>query len=292
MTQTATSNNSTGMVKFGGITKEAAQKSRKQAKSGKANFFKFKDGTNTVRFLPPPVGADVPWVITHQHYLRNWAGGKKALIFNCPMKANEGACPACEREEALLATGNTADKRKADDFRPRPRVFANLIDRKDEETGVQIASFGTMILEQLVELIEDEESYGQDFTHPFEGDDLAIKRGEDQGRTTYKVNIRVGDNDRLAVTEEQMVKWIDTAPNLNRYTEILTYEQITEASNALREEATGVKTPQKPAKQAVAVAPTNTKSIAPAKTTAGLDDGGTLESAAGSSDGEVDDSGF
>jgi hypothetical protein len=288
-----TKNNSTGLVKFGTITREAALRSRRQAKAGKANFFKFKEGSNLVRFMPGPEGSSVPWVVTHQHFLKGWAGGKRALVFNCPIRAGEGACPACQKEEVLLATGNPIDKKKSEDFRPRARVYANIIDRKDPETGVQVAAFGSQILEQLVELIDDEEVYGADFTHPFEGDDLAIKRTEEKGTTTYKVNIRTGDNDRLAETEEQMVKWITTAANLNRYGEILTYEQIMEAGKALKDEAQGTSPARSTQKQAVASAPTTQpKAIAEAQPAQGLDDGGTLESAAGGSEGEEDDTPF
>jgi hypothetical protein len=267
----------TGMVKFGGISRGAAERSRKQVKSGSANFYKFKMGTNLVRFLPPSEGEEVPWVIVYQHYLRNWGGGKRALIFNCPLKAGEGPCPACEEEERLASTGNAADKKASEDYRPRPRVFANIIDRKDEEAGVQIAAFGSMILDQLCELIEDEEVYGADFTHPFEGDDIAIKKGEDSGRTTYKVNIRTGSHDRLAKTEEQMVKWIETAPNLGRYTEILSYEQIVEAGQALEEESQGTSRRRASAKRQVAE-PSSSSFGARA-----------LESAATDDEGEKDD---
>lgn len=295
--QKTTTNVHTGILKFGGMTRDAAVRSRKEVKAGSANFFKFKDGsTSVVRFLPPPVGAQVPWVICHQHFLKNWAGGKRPLVFNCPLKAGESACPACEREEQLRGSGNPADIAKANDMAPRARVYANIIDRKDEETGVQIVAFGSMILEQLVEFIEDEEVYGRDYTHPFEGDDITVKRTTDNDRTTYKVNIRGGDHPRLAVTDEQMIKWIETAPNLNRYTEVLPYEVIQNAAHALRVEAQGGT--QAPRMQrAVADAPTNKPTNKPtddasAQPSAGLDDGVGMESAAGSGAGEVDNSGF
>lgn len=298
MSQVKTPQGNSGLVKFGGITAASAAKSRKAVKSGRANFFKFKMGTNLVRFLPPPEGEDKPWVITHQHYLRNWAGGKKALIFNCPLKAGEGACPACQKADELMGTGNAADKTKAEDLRPRPRVFANIIDRKDEEAGVQIAAFGSMILDQMCEYIEDPELYGADFTHPFSGDDLAIKRSEKGGRTEYKVNIRTGDNERLAETEDQMIKWLETAPNLNPYTEILTYEQIVAAGQALQEEAQGSggggggAQQTQAARQITQAQPKAQPKAQPvAAKSKGFGDTG-LESAAAQSGGEADNSGF
>lgn len=233
----------TGLVKFGTITKEAAAEAKKKVKSGAGNFYQWKDGINTIRVLPPPPGESAAWVIVYQHFFRNWSGGQKSFSFNCPKRMGQGRCPGCEQEEALLKTGNPVDKDKAKEFRAKPRVFALIVDRKDEEAGVQIAAFGSMVLEQMVELIEDDDVYGADFTHPFEGDDLVVKRWEEKGFIKYRVNIRNGDHDRLAETEEQMVKWIESAPSLTPHVQVQTYEQLMQRAAELTAEARGEPAP-------------------------------------------------
>lgn len=246
-----------GLMKFGGITKEAAENARKRVKSGSQQFYEWKDGLNVLRFLPPPPGKDAAWVITSQHFLKNWAGGGKVLSFNCPKQMMEGRCPACDRYEQLMASGNPVDRERAAEYRPRYRVFANVIDRNDEEAGVQVVGFGKMILDQITELVTSDDVYGQDFSHPLEGDDLVIKRGKEKGFTKYSVNIRnarvPGEHDRLAATDEQIIKWLEVAPDLQTYATVLSYEDLIHKAAEMTAEARGEPIPErKPKKQSIA----------------------------------------
>lgn len=231
---------STALV-FNEVSKDRVARARRALKSKKSSFFKFKDGMNLIRVLPALPGEEDPWAMTDEHFFRNWAGGKSHFSFVCPQEAGIGPCPACEKREQLASTGNPVDFEESKNYRPRTQVYLRIIDRENEEAGVQIARVGSMIFERMLELWENEDVYGNDFTNPFSGDDLAIKRFEEDGYTKYRTDIRSGDHDRLAGTEEQMIQWLTQAGNRPLSNQIIvpSYEWVVNEGARLTEAAQG-----------------------------------------------------
>lgn len=231
---------------FSSVTPDALKKANKAISAGRRGYYKWEDGVNLLRVLPGLPGQD-PWVIYQEHYIANWGGGDKALKFICPRAHGGGRCPACEHADKLRASGNPADAKKASKFDPKTRVAVYVIDRKNEEGGPLLAQFGSQVFEQMHELLSDEDMYGQDFTHPLSGDDLAIKRGKNKksGYIEYKVNISNKSRERLAESDEQIIKWLEFAQRkpIAGFVKLQTYEQIMHEAATLEAEAKGVNPP-------------------------------------------------
>lgn len=177
----------TELAKYGSYEIEAAEEEQKQLDSeGGGEFYKIKVGRNVVRFMPPPIGQKSPFVVSYQHYV-DVPGAQGPVTFVCPRMMQKKPCPACQKAEELRRSGNPADAEFASRLTPRRRVFANVIDRKEPDKGVQIIAFGKQIHEQLVALRKDADA-GGDYTDPETGFDLVIERtGTGRLDTEYKV---------------------------------------------------------------------------------------------------------
>jgi hypothetical protein len=212
---------------FGTFTQDSAKKTREQMGSGQ-DWIKFeKNVPKVLRFLPPMVGEDLPWVIVHQHFIK--VPGSKNVVFNCPRKMENRRCPACEKRDKLLSTGNPADEKLASDFRPSFRAFARAIDRENPEAGVQPVGFGKTVMNRLNSFREGNKlnPNGIDFTDPENGYDLVIEYlGKDPW---YEVQIAQVPSP-LAKTDEGLSTIVEQAQGiaLAGYGKILTWDKIVE----------------------------------------------------------------
>lgn len=189
-------------------------------RSGSGSFMKLSEGNNPVRFLPPMKGRRSPFVTVHQHFIR-LPGRDSPIVFNCPRIMARQDCPACKKAEKLSRSPNPADQQAAKSFWPSRRVFAAVIDRKDEAAGPKILGFGKQIHESLAELRRDEDSAG-DFTNP-EGDgyDVVIQRtGMGKTDTRYKV--------RPARRSSPLgnMEWLGSMPDLQTMARVPSWDEI------------------------------------------------------------------
>lgn len=209
------------IVKHGSFDIEAALADAAEASKGNADFFKPKAGQNVLRFLPPPVGKNSPFAVTYQHWVTLPDGSRSPL--NCSRMMAKQRCPACERVDEMLRSGNETDFKAANDAKAKLRVFANIIDRDDESKGVQVFGFGKTILDALVAIRKDARS-GGDFTDAEDGFDLVItKKGEGQ-RTEYSV-LPSRDSTPLHEDAEQAEGWLDNQYDLDKYRYVPSYEE-------------------------------------------------------------------
>lgn len=150
---------------------------------GGSNFWKAEEGRNLVRFLPALADWDSPFMIIPEHYVRI---GEKTHNFACPRATMKRACPVCEKANELYQTGHDRDQKAAQKLFVKKQVYANIIDRKNEDKGPQVFKFGKTIWDGLKEIREDPD-VGGDFTNPKTGFDIIIKRKGTGIKTEYKV---------------------------------------------------------------------------------------------------------
>lgn len=198
------------LVQYGSYTLDAAEQEEQDlaASGGGAEFMKLKEGKNLVRFMPPALGVETPFQVVSQHYIKNPTGN--AVVFACPRVMQKRFCPACQKANQFKATGNSADKKAAMELFPRRRIFANVIDRTDQEAGPKILAFGKTIQESLVKIRKNED-IGGDFTCPKEGFDIQIERSGQGLNTSYHV---------LPARRESPLgnmEWIAMQHDLSRY---------------------------------------------------------------------------
>lgn len=205
---------------WGSYEPEAAEAEQQELdKLGGGTFLKLKVGRNVVRILPPKVGQKSPFVITHQHVI-NIPGKENPLSFNCPRMMSKQPCPVCQKAEQLRSTGRQADYDAAGALLPRLRVYSNVIDRANPEAGPRILAMGKTIHEELVGLRNDQDA-GGDFTHPFDGFDIVIKRtGTTKNDTEYDVkpareNSALGD-----------LSWIEMQSDNRRFAMVPSLDDI------------------------------------------------------------------
>lgn len=157
---------------------------KKLAEIGSGDFFKPKEGKNTVRILPPWSKEGVWYKETVMHYGFKTEGGKEKG-FAC-LKMFDKDCPICDKVESLKQEG-AEGKELADRIRPRMKYYANVLDYK---TGkVMIWGFSAKTLGTLLSYSADQD-YG-DISHPEKGFDVIIERtGTGKNDTRYDIRCR------------------------------------------------------------------------------------------------------
>lgn len=178
----------TELQKWGDYDVDTAAEEQEQLdKESSAGFMKLTVGKNVVRIFPPAAGKKSPFQVVYQHYIDLPDGGRYS--FACPRMMAKEKCPVCNEASLLSRSKNTEDSKRARDLMPKRRVFAVVLNRKDESAGPQILGFGKQIHEALIALRRDEDM-GGNYTHPIKGIDVIIDRqGTGKFDTKYTVNL-------------------------------------------------------------------------------------------------------
>jgi hypothetical protein len=175
---------------------------------GGGGFWKPKVGSNRIRILPEVGEMDVCWVNVGQHYI-----SQNNRHF-CRSFTLDDACPICELVNELYTAGDDASKEMASDFRVTKQFWMNVIDRDNEERGVQIFTPGVMIFRQIGEGLLLDPEYGDLIFDPDEGLDLIIKRTGQQMQTRYDV-IPTRELTPLHADPNQAEQWLNSAKDLS-----------------------------------------------------------------------------
>lgn len=206
------------MVKFGSYSPEAAEKESKQL--GSTDFLKLEVGKTRLRVLPPLEGEESPFRIIQQHSVEV-PGQQYPMRFQCPGRG----CPACLESQRLSRTGNPKDREHSYQLSAKPRVFAVVISRKEEERGPLVWEFGKKIHEQLKKLRLNEDAGGE-FCDPYKGFDVVVER-EGTGKTdTVYTLFPARQSTQLHADEEVMVEWCVGRPDLEKFTRLMSIDEV------------------------------------------------------------------
>lgn len=185
------------------------KQSREESEQESGNmFFKTKPGKNHVRVLPAPAHMEEPLYKVYEHRIPT--DGGKALTFACPRMMRKEACKACSVAENLKRSNNKADKDYGYQIHAKRRVYANVIDRKNPERGVQVFAFGKTIHDELLKLA-DPDVGGDDFTNPESGFDVFIEKNGEGLTTSYLVS---GSRKSSPLGKDE---WLDQLTDLSRF---------------------------------------------------------------------------
>ena len=214
-----------GLVKWGSYDPKQAEKERTESASP-SDFMKLVEWRNVVRILPPKAGENSPFKLVRQHFIKQ-AGGSTPVVFVCPKQHGGGRCPACEQAAKFRATGVKVDRDKAWELSPKLRVFANVIDRKDEAAGPKLLGFGKTIFDELTALRQDEDA-GGDYCHPTEGFDVIIERtGTGKNDTEYATRLARAASP-ITKDAKLMDAWYEGMADLSMLTTLKSFEDICE----------------------------------------------------------------
>jgi hypothetical protein len=210
----------TNIQKWGSYEVEEAEEDRKETER-KGNFFKVKKPKVQLRFLPPKRGGKT-FIKTWQHYTEIVPGDKRTqVIVNCPKRMKKERCPLCEMADKKFSTGSKADQERGYDLKAKLRVYAAVVDRDDEDKGVQTYPFGQTIFDALISIRDD-----TDFVHPVNGCDIIIrKKGSTRNDTEYMVSA-ARSNSPIHEDSKLMDEWFEALPDLVRNAFVPSYAEI------------------------------------------------------------------
>lgn len=203
--------------------KAKLQQARKDAADREAmkNGYKFKEGENRLRILPPWDDSGEWHVEAYFHYEL----GKEPIW--CPKENRNQPCPICEMADDMRASG---DKEGAYKYRASLRCFANVLDldqkEADEKLKVRVMSFPMGLRDSILPLFDADGEFGVgDFTDPKTGRNLKITTEGQKKARKYK-NVEAGNKPVEIPNWEDKVK-----PNLKNLTAELkgkekTYQDI------------------------------------------------------------------
>ena len=170
-----------GLAQYGSFDLEEMQGAAdKLPVGGGGNFYKPGQGKNVVRFIPPMQGKK-PIKIWFKHYFQL---GKDRRYIVCTKYQYNEHCPLCARAQKLRTSGNKADAAKAKSFDPQAQVYANIVDMKTPEKGVQLWTMSQGVFKKIMEAI-DLAGVGKTFADPERGFNILFMRKGEGLNTEY-----------------------------------------------------------------------------------------------------------
>ena len=129
------------------------------------------------------------------------------------------------RDEATKESYELAKK-----LYPKPRYYAPVVVRGEEDKGVRIWSFGKTVYQSLLNIMLDED-YG-DITDPLEGRDVKVICTKAPGRMWATTEVRPrGKNSKLSEDTKRAKEWISNIPSLDDMYSLKSSEELEKIVN-------------------------------------------------------------
>jgi hypothetical protein len=226
--------NSMSLEKMFDKIKDSLEKSKEKSQTKDfGNTYWFKDGRTVIRILPKHKEQGLIYTEGKRHYN---LGPNQRWSEICPASFPnlEEACPICEKEQELLATGEKADKEAAKKYHASKKFWFPGIVRGEEDKGVLSLECAETLWRGIVNCLyiaEDDDEVdmdagpyvkfpnGQiifDFTNLKKGRDFVVTRSKGEGqRTEYSVAMK--EVNKKAGPLEAVKEWMSAVVNLDEY---------------------------------------------------------------------------
>ncbi len=201
------------MPKRRGVNVDREREKLDEIRRGGTRFWTPKEGASLIRILPPYTGED--W---YKEAWFHFGVGVDRKPIACARRLQDEACYICEQVDELRKSEDPRDVELSTQIASRRRVFYNIIDLDDVESGVQVFSSGVTIFKELLMYVADPD-WG-DITDPDEGYDIIIDR-EGTGIDT-KYTVRAKKNPTALIDPALL----EDLRDLDEMVEILPYEQV------------------------------------------------------------------
>lgn len=213
----------TSIVQWGETDGSAIDELSEQLKHERGGaVWKPHEGMNTIRVLPPLAAMRTPYRVTYAHNID--VPGVGNVFFVCPRMEAKAPCPACTFGAQLTQSKARQDQDRAKSFNPRRLVHTRIVDRENEDQGVQVYRFGVMVHDGMRKLW-DNPKWG-DFAHPTSGYDLTVIQTKEANGIKYTVQ----PTPRCPLSDDaaQMLAWHEQACaiDLERFVRVLTPDEI------------------------------------------------------------------
>ena len=194
-----------GIQKYGSFDLGTMEETEKVLPTGgDSNFFEPKEGKNVVRFMPPKQGK--PAVkIWHKHYFQ--MGGERKAIICTKLQFNQ-ACPMCAMRLKLASSSSRADQKQARGYEASAKVYANIVDMKNPEKGVQVWRISPGLFKKIRKAI-DIADVGKIFADPVKGFNIVFGKTGSGLDTEYDPVAVARESSPLDGWEELMANQMD-----------------------------------------------------------------------------------
>jgi len=190
----------------------------------KSNFWRPKDGEQTLRIVSPADGD--PFKDYHFHYLE--VNGQRQTVL-CPKKNFGDNCAICDFATSLYREGTPESIKQAKTLFARQRFFSPVLVRGEEEMGIRVWGYGKMAYESLLNLVLNPD-YG-DITDTEDGTDLNVIYGKPQGASFPQTKIQPRRRtsplcDEAVGGPEKCAELLESIPEFDGLFERKTQEQV------------------------------------------------------------------
>jgi hypothetical protein len=184
-----------------------------------AAVWKPTEGKSTIRILPWKENPSWPFAELYFHYL-----GPKTYL--SPISYGD-LDPIAEFADKLRAEQLKESYAQAKQFMPKLRTYVPVIVRGEEDKGVRFWSFGKMVYEELLGIMEDPD-YG-DITDPIKGRDIVIEYiPKEKSDTNFaKTNVRAKPSVSPASPDQKILdSWLLNQPDLKEVYKAPSYSEL------------------------------------------------------------------
>lgn len=188
------------------VLSEVRKRLKKVDLGGGGNYYKPEVGRNVIRVLP---GVGDMGVLFWQQVGTHYVSG---TTFTCPRFTLDKPCPICETVSELYRHGDADSKDMASNLRMRRSYWVNVVDRGNEDQGVQIYTPGVQVFGSIAGFVEDPD-YGAIYDSEM-GRDIIITRSGTGLDTSYEVYPRPNQSP-LHGDPKVMMEWLETAIDLS-----------------------------------------------------------------------------
>lgn len=187
-------------------------------------FFKFPDGKTDIRILPAERGADSEewFTVVGAHY---------NVVDNKPLTCRyetywaEDKCPICELVQEMFEAGEREEAKK---LNVRRSYFVRGIVRGEEEKGVQLIRLPVTLFDSILEIIEDEDAFGDVLNAGNKGRDIRVAKSGQKLQTKYQAQA-LPKNRPLLGTKEEILELLNGLGSIDEIVAVPSYDELNKA---------------------------------------------------------------
>jgi hypothetical protein len=188
-------------------------------RQSKVQFWKPVPGEHVIRIIPfPDTPDDDPFKHLKFYYLEE---GKSGILAPSQFDEEDPVANLAQK----LWSGTSEDKQLARKLSPNMRHYACIVDRKDEDMGPQLWSFGKQLYIRLLGFFADAEI--QDYIDPQNGFDLKVSIIKEPKKKFLTTTVDVArSRSPLSKDKKKVKEWIENCINPREAYSLKTTEQI------------------------------------------------------------------
>jgi len=134
--------------------------------------------------------------------------------------------PVQETIDQLLEDGMAKNDPEVKRLYPRKRTFTPVLVEGQEEKGVQYWEYGVTVESQLLEILNDEEEYGDPMDFK-EGRWMKVMTKKPEGKQYPETTVQCGGRPTpLTKSKSKLNEWLENLPDLDEEYPVMSYDEL------------------------------------------------------------------